>query len=217
MKTIIYYTSNRENSAFEQKVIDGVNTVRGDVPVISVSQKPLDFGHNICVGDVGHTYFNAFRQLLIGAQAATTEWVVMAEADCFYPRTGYFDFAPADPETIYTYDNVWILWKKAGKDYFRRKEQTHASLIYHREYLIEILEKAFDGKPEWSRDRKGPHSAVSFYPAGQKWTSFTGDAIVNVKTGDSMNYGTRLMDVKPETELPFWGGAVQLKKEIFGE
>ena len=61
-KTIIYYTANREKESFENKVRENILKVKGDLPVISVSQKPIDFGKNICVGDIGQNYLNAFRQ-----------------------------------------------------------------------------------------------------------------------------------------------------------
>ena len=38
----------------------------GDTPIISVSQKPMDLGNNICVGDVERSSQNGYMQLLIG-------------------------------------------------------------------------------------------------------------------------------------------------------
>ena len=46
---IIYYTSSREDPKFEKMVQDNILSVT-DLPIISVSQKPIDFGKNICVG-----------------------------------------------------------------------------------------------------------------------------------------------------------------------
>lgn len=65
-KSIVYYTSNHEKPEFEQKIIDDLLSKRGDLPIISVTQKPMDLGTNICVGDVGLSYLNARRQMLIG-------------------------------------------------------------------------------------------------------------------------------------------------------
>jgi hypothetical protein len=211
-KTIIYYTSNKEHPDFEGKVQRGIIRANPGLPIISVSQKPIQFGYNICVGDVGHSYLNAFRQLLIGCEAAVTDFVVMAEADCFYPQKGYFDFDPTNLNTIYSYDNVWILWKKKGKDLYYYKEQTHASLIYGREFLIRLLRESLKGLPEWSRERVG----FPFYKPGQQFVYFIGDPIVNIKTGDSMNYGTRTSkDVQPVVTLPIWGPGKDLKEKIW--
>ena len=64
--TIIYYTSNKEDEAFEGKTRKKLLEVCGDIPIISVSQKPIDFGKNICVGDVGACDANLYRQIQIG-------------------------------------------------------------------------------------------------------------------------------------------------------
>jgi hypothetical protein len=209
-KTVIYYTSNHEKEDFEKKIRDGILETKGDLPLISVSQKPLDFGENICVGDVGHSYLNAFRQLLIGCEKATTTYVIMTEADCLYPKTGYFDFTPTDLNIIYSFD-VYILWKKNGKDKFFKKERTHGSLIYGREFLINLLKESLKDSPMWSRERLG----FPFYKPEHKFESIHTNPIVNIKTGDSMNYGTRLMNVPPLDNIEYWGSAIELKRRLW--
>jgi len=212
MKTIIYYTANREDPEFEKKVAEGIREASGGLPIISVSQKPMDFGENYCVGDVGQTYLNAFRQLLIGCKMATTEYVIMTESDCLYPPE-YFSYTPTDPNVIYTYDNVWIMWKN-GADKFYRKEQTHASIIYGREFIIDLLENhSFVGKPIWSRTKVN----FPFYTSQHKFVSFTGRPIINMKTGNGVQKGTRLMpDIAPRDSFDYWGTARQVKERMFG-
>ena len=219
MKTIIYYTSNLKDQNFERKVIDCILEAKGDLPLISVSQKPMDFGENICVGDVGYSYLNAFRQILIGCEKATTSYVVMAESDCLYPVTGYFNFIPTDTEMVYSYDNVWILWKDMEKyrrwkrkDMYHKKDMTHASLIYGRKELIKILEDALKGLPEWDVNiNKFP-----FYPEKLKFEAFHGDAIVCIKTDAAKNAGTKLDESIPaQKSIWYWGNGKELKERIF--
>lgn len=205
--TIVYYTGNREKPEFEQKIIDGIKRVAKDIPIVSVSQKPIDLGTNICVGDRGNTYLNAFRQLLIGCKEAKTKYVIMAESDCLYPDTGYFDFVPTDPNVVYTYDNVWVLWKDKGP--FKHKPQTHASVIYGREYLINLLENSFKGLPEWSTTKVG----FPFYTDETKFVHFTGLPIVSLKTGDGVQKGTRT-DYEAD-ELPYWNKSNKLREKIW--
>ena len=85
--TIIYYTSNREDPAFEQRVRENILKNSGGLPIISVSHQPIDFGKNICVGDVGTSGFNMFRQVQIACEAATTQFVISAEAARVFPAT----------------------------------------------------------------------------------------------------------------------------------
>ena len=82
LATIIYYTSNREKESFENVIIDELKKVAkevGDIPIVSVSQKPIDLGKNICIGDVGANDINLMKQILLGCEAATTPYVFMAE------------------------------------------------------------------------------------------------------------------------------------------
>ena len=91
--TVIYYTSNKEKELFESRIRESILDMIGDIPLISVSQKPIDFGKNICVGDVGVCGHNLFRQFQIGAKAAKTKYVCNVEADALYPKE-YFEFTP---------------------------------------------------------------------------------------------------------------------------
>lgn len=212
--TVIYYTANREDEKFEEKIRRGILEAKGNLPLISVSQKPIDFGDNICVGDVGQSYLNAFRQLLIGCEKATTPFVVMTESDCLYPKTGYFDFIPTDPNLIYSYDNTWIMWKRDGWDRFRRKEQTHAGMIYGREFLINLLKESLRGLPMWSREKMG----FPFYRPEHKFENFHGeDPIINIITGANGRKSTTLMKDAPRDSFPYWGPAIELKKKLFYE
>jgi hypothetical protein len=202
-KTIIYYTSNKENELFENKVRDQILKVSEGLPIISVSQKSIEFGHNICVGERGHSYLNAFRQILIGCQTAETDYVFMTESDCLYPE-GYFDFEPTNLESIYSYDNVWVLWEKYNK--FFKKEETHGSMIYGRKNLIFILTELLKDYPEWGLGRYPillPHERV--------W--FTGKPVINIKTNTAPNKGLWFKRIESKTkELPYWGTIEDVKR-----
>jgi len=206
-KTIIYYTSNKEDESFEQKIRDQIIRTSNGLPIISVSQKPIDFGTNVCVGDVGISYLNAFRQLLIGCEKATTEYVVMAESDCLYPETGYFDFVPTNPNMIYSYNNNWILYRDKDKAY--RKEQTHGGMIYGREFLINLLNESLKGLPMWSRKKQG----FPFYRPEHKFEEFSKDAIINIVTGANGRKRTSTMSVPPQDNLPYWGKIKDIKNK----
>lgn len=208
-KTVIYYTGNQEDEKFEEKIRQGILETKGGLPLISVSQKAIDFGTNICVGEVGHSYLNAFRQLLIGCEAAITEYVIMTESDCLYPKTGYFDFIPTDLNTMYSYNNTWIMWKNGDK--FRRKEQTHAGMIYGRKFLIDLLKKSFEGLPLWSREKMG----FPFYKSEDKFEYFGKDPIINIITGANGRKSTSLMKDTPRKSLPYWGSVIELKNKLF--
>ena len=75
--TVVYYTHNQEIPSFEKRIQASILEHKGDLPIISVSQKPIDFGENICVGEQGVNSLNTWRQVLIGCQAAKTRFICL--------------------------------------------------------------------------------------------------------------------------------------------
>lgn len=206
--TVIYYTSNREKEDFELKIRRRLLKTIGDTPLISVSQKPIDFGENICVGTRGTSDHNIYRQMLIGAMEAKTKYIATAEADCLYPPTGYFDFKPPDKNGAYHYTNVWIMFK----DYpiFKKKAFSLCGLFINREHLLQRLERVLKYRPLWS-SRK-PHPLFHKY---EGWEPFTNKLpIINTKTKEGMRWftGTEKLQKK---KLPYFGSAEKLQEELW--
>lgn len=204
--TIIYPTSNRENGDFEKKIRDKILAVSGDIPIVSVSQKPIDFGHNICVGDVGASNFNYFRQVQIACEFAKTTFVIEAEADCLYSPS-YFKFVPPRSDICYRNSNIRILKRTGG---FYKKTCSAFSQIVGREYYLSILKEIFVGKPEWDeQSKKRP---------GEPWASWelfqTEEPCISIKTGNGLRKDTQLINYDSEPSIPYWGSAEDLRKEL---
>ena len=72
-RTIIFYSSNRENERFEKFITDNLVKNSNGLPIISVTQKPMDLGHNICVGIHDNCYGNEFKQIQIALNKVDTE------------------------------------------------------------------------------------------------------------------------------------------------
>lgn len=204
MKTILYYTSNRENPDFEKRVQQNLLENCGDLPIVSVSQKPLFLGKNICVGDVGHSYFNEFRQILIGVKEIQTEYVVFAEADFIYPKE-YFEFTPPSGD-LWRYDNVWLVFRRSPSAY--RKAYSNGAQIARREWLIDTLEKYFEGQPEWSDKQV---DKADYNGAMNRW--FSGPPCVSFRTGSGMSVKATY-NPEPHESLEYWGGVRDLKAKF---
>jgi len=205
--SILYYTSNRESEEFENKIQENILKNCGGLPIISVSQKPINLGKNICVGNVGHSYLNEFRQILIGAKAAITNYLIFAEADFLYPPE-YFKFEPSDGN-IYRYDNIWIIFRNHPTRYFR-KQYSIGAQICKREYIIKEIEKYLEGQPEWLNGKFKTNKADY---NGAPFEYFSGiNACVSFKTGDSMTARTTVMNSVGcrLKELPYWGDCNKL-------
>jgi len=202
--TVIYYTSNKERPDFEERVKENLLKVCGNLPIISVSQKPIDLGKNICIGDVGVSGFNMFRQVQIACEAATTPYVISAEADCLYPPD-YFEFIPPRLDMPYRDSNLYVM--PDARDYFFYKKEgaTHAQIV-GREFYLKTLAELFEGAPKWSPEEKNfpkerCHKADVFDKIAY-WKS--ANPVFQIKTHKGMRYYTH-SDRTPISLLPYWG------------
>jgi len=202
--TIIYYTSNREKPDFEERVQQNLLSVCGDRPIISVSHKPINLGKNICVGDVGVSGFNMFRQVQIACEAATTPFVISAEADCLYPPD-YFTFIPPKLDACYRNSNLYVM--PDARDYFFYKEEgaTHAQIV-GREFYLATLKDLFADAPQWNVEEKNfPKERLGkadVFDTIYYWKSE--NPVFQIKTHRGMRYYTH-SDRTPIPEIPYWG------------
>ena len=144
--TIIYYSANTISDEFYQKTKGALLKAAGNIPIISVSHKPMDLGKNICVGDIGASNINIYKQLLIGAKEATTEYIATAEDDTLYSESHY---AHRPSEGMFGYNmNKWSLFTWSDPPIFsNRGRMTLNALIAPRKLLIEALEERFAKYP----------------------------------------------------------------------
>lgn len=212
--TITYYTSNHEAPEFEQRICDNLLKVCGDLPIISVSHKPIDLGKNIVVGDVGASGYNMFRQVQIACEEATTEFVISAEADCLYPLD-YFTYRPPRNNKCYRNSNLYVLGHK--RNYFFKKEEgaTHAQIV-GREYYLNRLNELFKGAPQWCvKEKNFPrerHHKVDVFDKIENYA--LKNPVVQIKTSSSMRHFTR-SDRTPIHEIPYWGNGVDFRKKYY--
>lgn len=212
--TIIYVSSNREYWTFEKRIIKHLLKNCGDVPIISVTQKPINLGKNICVGDVGASGFNMFRQVLIGLKEATTKFVISAEADCLYPPD-YFQFVPEQDDAFYRNQNCYLMGNK--RDYFYKKSVGSTfSQVVGREHYIKRLEKLFKGAPEWSVDEKNfPKERWRKEDVVDTQVFFNlPNPCISFKSGKGMRHFSTTKEREPIYDIAYWGNSKKLRKKF---
>jgi len=208
--TVIYYTSNREEESFEEKVKKKLLETSGGIPIISVSHKPIDLGKNISIGMHKPTNVLLYHQVLLACKEAKTPFVISAEADFLYPLE-YFNFTPTSSDRIYRYNNIRVLYK-IHRGFYKKKYSEGAQIVSRR-FLISLLENAlkgismFDDNPKYRQ----------FFPYRNVPLEMFGGEIpcVTFKTGDSLHKYVTVEKEKPKSELPYWGSASELRKEMF--
>ena len=208
--TAIYITANKELEQMADVVKNKL--LEANIPIVSVSQKPLDFGNNICVGEVGRSSQNVLRQFLIGAEKATTKYVAMAQADCLYPPD-YFGYIPPKDNASYFYNNVWRLDSENGR--FAPKKTPPLCVLYgNREHLIERVKESLDGKPEWSdKLEHGTNRPVSL--KNGDWETFTSEKpVIQINHDKGMHWKYLDRNGKGIEKLPYWGDGKKLNREL---
>lgn len=108
MITILYYSDNTLDSHIEKKCVDQLLVASEGKPIVSVTQKPMDLGTNICVGEIGSSWLNLYKQLKIATENATTKYVAMAENDCLYTAEHY-NWVPPRDDVFYYNENCWFV------------------------------------------------------------------------------------------------------------
>lgn len=208
-KTIIYYTANQEKPEFEQLIIDDLKLKAGDIPIISVSRKPLNLGTNICVGEVPISYTSEWCQLLIGLKAAKTKFCIAAESDCIYPPE-YFNFTPPEDNMMYNYNNIWMVWRRHN-GFWQKTGYCEGAQMCGREYWIKRLEPLLPDKWEPYTRKEENDLVIKIFPTRKEWT---GDPIISFKTGDGVSSRTTFVNKKIKN-IPYWGDIQPLKNKYF--
>lgn len=210
--TIIYYSSNQENEGFERRTREHLKQIANNLQIISVTQKPVDLGKNIVVGDVGASGFNMFRQVQIALREVKTKFVLSAEVDCLYPPD-YFTYSPPREDKCYRNSNLYVMAHKRSFFWEKPEGATHAQII-GRDFYLDRLDKLFKNAPEWSIEEKNfPRErglGIDIFKEDDIRFYRTKYPVIQIKTSDSMRHHTRSERVDTY-ELPYWGSGKKLK------
>ena len=212
--TVIYYTSNREVESFENKIIESLIENSKGLPIVSVSQKPMNLGNNICVGNVGVSEINSRRQLLIGAKEAKTKFICSAESDFLYPES-FFEFEPLEDNIIYLPVPVFILFAQKRKKtiYSPKRVSSEGCLIVGREYIISILEKMLEGQVMWKEKGSDNRLIPHLLKVGKTKTFKLDIPVVTFKTDRNMHLRTPHEYKKRTESIHYWGNAHDLRRK----
>jgi hypothetical protein len=108
VNTIVCLTDNSIQEPLATKCRTLLRRVAEGIPIVSVSQRPIDLGRNVCVGEIGRSWLSLYRQILAGLDAVETGNVVIAEHDCLYTRE-HLTYEPTDNGAFYYNHNHWLV------------------------------------------------------------------------------------------------------------
>jgi len=143
--TLLYYTANTIEEYLGENIRKHLlKTNSGKHPIVSVSQKPLNFGENICVGEIGKSYYNCYKQILIGAKAVKTKYVAMCEDDTLYGKE-HFLHRPSSKKVFSYNKNMWYVEET---EYWNKGWVGMCVCIVATQYLIDVLAPRFKKYPK---------------------------------------------------------------------
>lgn len=218
--TIIYYTDNSLPFWFRNRVyLELVRAAKGK-RIISVSQEPLPWDDNICLGNIGRSHHSLFTQVLAGAQKATTKFIALAEHDCMYTPE-HFEWVPSDDNVFWYNINHWYVQLKTGEySYHRRRPMSQ--LICSRELLIPAITEKIMMLETGFEIRKGQPGAcepgvcdnrTAFVRAKERWYQ---DVSMMGKDGMPVDEAFEASSFTPEmkeAKLAWWNKMKDVGKE----
>jgi len=140
--TLVYYTANLVDQSFAERIRKEL--LAFGLPIISVSQKPIDFGENYCVGEIGACAYNVYRQILLGAKHVKTKYMACCEDDTLYTKE-HLSFRPTDDGVFYY--NV-AKWNIGNRRYFYcNRRKVMSMCIASTSLMIDTLETRFEKYP----------------------------------------------------------------------
>jgi len=156
MKTVIYITNNILDEKIFKLCQKNILESIGDYHLISVSQEPMDFGENICVGKLPNSSLSIDIQMMEALKKIKTEYIAIAEHDCLYTPE-HFEFTPPDDKFYYN-KNVWLLQTYSdripqanGTFSFFPKRIANSQLICRTDMMIKATQDRIDmmSDPVW--------------------------------------------------------------------
>lgn len=179
-KEIIYYTAHQKSlrvSRAVQKCLRNISAQK-DIPIRSVSLKPMDFGDNIHL-PLEPGVLTYFTQVITALRHSKAEIVYLCEDDVLY-HPSHFDYLPSDDK--FHYDLNW--WKVRPDGFAVQWDANQTSgLVARREVLLNWYRQKYEEIVKKGFDR-------SYEPGGRKSENFTQFKAefphIDLRTGNTM-------------------------------
>jgi hypothetical protein len=161
--TVVYYTSNfleGTNPYFLENTKKQLLNAIGDLPLIVVSQLPMlpddpflkkagEPQLNICVGDIGRSHLNIYKQILTGARAVKTPFFATAEDDILYSYEHFHTKVPRGDYFLYDMNRISLFtWNRPPIFSYRHKRMVINQLIAPTDLYIKAFEERFAKYPD---------------------------------------------------------------------
>ena len=132
-KGCVYYTDNQCEERI--LIVAREQLKKMGLPIVSVSQFPINFGNKNIVMNLNRSHLTMFKQILAGLEAIDTDIVFLTEHDLIY-HPSHFDFTVPKKDVFYYNEHTYKLNAKDGQGLFYYTKQTSGVCAY-RDLLLE--------------------------------------------------------------------------------
>lgn len=217
--TLLYYSAHSLPPKMEQVIRDRLATETRDYPIVSVTQKPIELGTNICVGDIGKSHYNCYKQMYVGVQEVKTEFVAMCEDDTLYNQE-HFSFRPPTNDFYYN-TSMWFLehsHRRPGSYYWHKWQSGMFGCIVPTQLALRMLTERFEKYPEevhrwqrhyWMEPHKNERLGLPNYEAQYFETDIPLITMNYYEGLDGKKRSESHQPIEAET-IPYWGNANKL-------
>lgn len=138
--TVIFLTCNKMPSRWNAFHREHLLRAVGDRPLITISAEPVDLPGTHLIQEGPFCATNVYRQLLRGAEIATTKYVAVAEDDTLYPRKHFSEFRPPDDAVAYDMSR-WSVFSWDGEKAYYSAIRKHGNftMIGPRQLVIDAI------------------------------------------------------------------------------
>jgi hypothetical protein len=173
---VLYYTCCTHDDRIEQAARIQLRRAVGELPITSVSLKPIEFGDDREVLSLPRAAESMHKQVLAGLRRMTTDYVYLVESDVLY-SADHFTFTPPTDSIFYYNTNVWKVRSSDGHCIRTDDCQQVSGCCASRLLLLEHYERRMASiNAEGFRQRNG-------YEPGTKLVSKGGyDDVLNNKS-----------------------------------
>lgn len=197
----------------KEKLLEAI----GDTPLITVSKKPLGWGHNII--QEGYGLINIYKQMLRAAKIADTPYIAMADDDTLYPRQ-HFEYRPKQEGYFYNL-NRWHMFTWGEAIYFHKPWRGNGLLIATRNLVIKALEKRFENGedlPPHAQHELGTRRDMLEQDFVKSIVFYTNEPVLSFYHDQSFDedvkqHRKRMYPVRAY-DIPVWGKAENIRKKF---
>lgn len=147
---IIYYTDNRIREPVKSVVMDLIK--KSELPIVSCSLSPLDFGKNIVLEGKQRSYPTMVEQITTALDNLDTDYVFFCEHDVLYPKS-HFDFTPPKDDVFFYNINAFRWWIVGGWAITYDQLHSLSGLCVNRQFALDHYKMRMKKIEEWGLDK----------------------------------------------------------------